>query len=230
MGAVLLQNDHPITYFSKLFCLRLSKASTYVHELHAITCAVKRWRQYLLGHYFVIQIDHRSLKELLTQVIQTPEQQFYLSKLLGYHYDIQYKLRKTNTVADALARCYEPAVAELNVLSTPQFLFIDELRGGLSLDADYQARCQQVASDPSLAPGYTVSNGLLLHKGRIWLPSSSRFMTLLLKEYHETPIGGHTGVVKTLKRLSAKFCWPNMRNDIKQFVRECVTCQQTKYS
>jgi hypothetical protein len=73
MGAVLLQNDHPIAYFSKLFCPRLSQASTYIRELHAITCAVKRWRQYLLGHHFVIQTDHSSLKELLTQVIQTPE-------------------------------------------------------------------------------------------------------------------------------------------------------------
>lgn len=30
MGAVLLQNDHPIAYFSKLFCPRLSKASIYI--------------------------------------------------------------------------------------------------------------------------------------------------------------------------------------------------------
>lgn len=37
MGAVLLQGDHPIAYFSKLFCPRLSKASTYIRELHAIT-------------------------------------------------------------------------------------------------------------------------------------------------------------------------------------------------
>jgi len=110
-----------ISYFSKLFCPCLSKASTYIRELHAITSAVKRWRQYLLVHYFVIQTDHRSLKELLTQVIQTLEQQFYLSKLLGYHYNIQYKPRKTNTVVDALSRCFEPTVTELNMLSTPQF-------------------------------------------------------------------------------------------------------------
>jgi hypothetical protein len=44
MGAVLLQGDHPIAYFSKIFCPRLSKASTYIRELHAITSAVKRWR------------------------------------------------------------------------------------------------------------------------------------------------------------------------------------------
>lgn len=40
MGAVLMQHNHPIAFFSKPFCPRLLKASTYVHELHAITTAV----------------------------------------------------------------------------------------------------------------------------------------------------------------------------------------------
>lgn len=44
MGVVLLQLGHPIAYFSKVFCPRLSRASTYLRELHAITCAVKHWR------------------------------------------------------------------------------------------------------------------------------------------------------------------------------------------
>jgi len=230
MGVVLLQGDHPIAYFSKLFCPRLSKASTYIRELHAITSAVKRWRQYLLGHYFVIQTDHRSLKELLTQVIQTPEQQFYLSKLLGYHYDIQYKSGKSNVVADALSRCWESPTAELSMLTTPQFLFIEELRNEMRQDPTYQEFCKKVNSDPSSYPDYVISNGLLLKKGRIWLPPNSRFKVLLMKEFHETPIGGHAGVVKTLKRLSANFFWESMRQDIKIFVECCLVCQQTKYS
>lgn len=41
------------------------------------------WCQYLLGHSFVILNDHKSLRKLMTQVIQTPEQQIYLAKLLG---------------------------------------------------------------------------------------------------------------------------------------------------
>ena len=62
MGAVLLQGGHPIAFFSQAFCPRMSKASAYLRELHAITSAVKRWRQYLLGSYFIIQTDHKSLK------------------------------------------------------------------------------------------------------------------------------------------------------------------------
>ena len=113
MGAVLIQDNHPLTYFSKVFCPCLSKLSAYIRELHAITNAVKRWRQYLLGHFFIIQTDQKSLKELLTQVIQTPEQQHYLVKLLGYDYDIQYKPSKLNIVVDALSRSPCPAQGQL---------------------------------------------------------------------------------------------------------------------
>ncbi|WVZ18571.1 hypothetical protein V8G54_005893 [Vigna mungo] len=104
IGVVLMQQDHPIAFFRKPFCPRLLRSSTYVRELHAITSTVKKWRQYLLGYPFVILTDHRSLKELMSQLIQTLEQQVYLSKLLSYDYTIQYRAGKHNVVADALSR------------------------------------------------------------------------------------------------------------------------------
>lgn len=65
-SAALMQHAHPIAFFSKPFCPRLLCSSTYVRELHAITSAMKKWRQNLLGHSFVILTDHRSLKELMS--------------------------------------------------------------------------------------------------------------------------------------------------------------------
>lgn len=49
-------------------------ASTYMRELCAITTTVKKWHTYLLGRRFVVHIDQRSLRELMTQVVQTLEQ------------------------------------------------------------------------------------------------------------------------------------------------------------
>lgn len=103
MGAVLSQRGHPIAYFSKPFSPKLLRASTYVRELFAITAAVKKWRQYLLGHSFIILTDHRSLKELMSQVVQTPEQHTYLARLMGYDYQIQYCSGSHNQAADALS-------------------------------------------------------------------------------------------------------------------------------
>ncbi|XP_077252438.1 uncharacterized protein LOC143891808 [Tasmannia lanceolata] len=90
-------------------------ASTYARELHAITQAVKKWTQYLLGRRpFIIRTDHRSLKELMSQVIQTPEQQQYLSKLLEFTYTIMYKPGKENKAADPLSRVSSVEVSNLD--------------------------------------------------------------------------------------------------------------------
>lgn len=73
VGAVLLQDGHALAYFSKILSPRLRESSTYAREMYAITEAVRRWRQYLLGRRFVIHTDHQSLRSLLHQTIQTPD-------------------------------------------------------------------------------------------------------------------------------------------------------------
>ena len=73
IGAVLTQQGHPIAYFSKKLGPKLRAFSTYIKELHAIVDVVYKWREYLLGRFFVIRTDHKSIKELLQQVIQTPD-------------------------------------------------------------------------------------------------------------------------------------------------------------
>ncbi|PNY04552.1 hypothetical protein L195_g000976 [Trifolium pratense] len=201
-------------------------ASTYVRELHAITSAVKRWRQYLLGHFFIIQTDHKSLKELLTRVIQSLEQQHYLSKLLGCHYEIQYKPGNTNVVVDALSRALDLTNSSLLHLTVPQFLFLDELL----LDPLFLELRDQCLINPNSLPDYQVIDGLLLRHGRIWLSPTSHFKELLLREYHETLVRGHAGLSKTMKRLLENFYWDNMNKEAQTFIRQCVICQQTKYS
>ncbi|MCI24542.1 hypothetical protein A2U01_0045726, partial [Trifolium medium] len=61
MRVVLIQDKHPICYYSHKFCPKMLSASTYVRELCAITSTVKKWRTYLLGCKFVIHTDQRSL-------------------------------------------------------------------------------------------------------------------------------------------------------------------------
>ena len=137
MGAVLAQNGHPMSCLSKPLSPKLRCSSTYVRELCVITTAVKKWRQYLLGHRFMIIIDHRSLKELLTQVIQTPELHMYLARLMLYDYDIQYRSRANNQAANALSRLPEmPATLHL-ILSVPSLTFLGELRHQLNSNASY---------------------------------------------------------------------------------------------
>lgn len=57
---------------------------------------VKKWRQYFFGRHFNIFTDQKSLEGLLNQVIQTLAQQRWITKLLGYDYEIFYAPGKKN--------------------------------------------------------------------------------------------------------------------------------------
>ena len=192
-------------------------ALTYVRELAAITTTVKKWRQYLLGHHFNIVTDHRSLKELLNQVIQTSEQHMYLARLMGYDYDIHYRSDNHNQAVNALSRFPKHDSTMLMVLSVPCLTFMKELHRKLDNHFDYQCHLQKVLTCPTKHPGLEVSQGLILNKGRIWLPRDLPIDSTLLTEYHATPIGGHTGVTKTLARIMDNFVWPGLRDDVAQF-------------
>ena len=84
----------------------------------AIVQSIRTWRLYLLGRKFYIQTDQRSLKYLIEQRIVTPEQQKWVSKLLGYDYEITYKPGRENSAADALSRVTDDP--SLNTLFVPQ--------------------------------------------------------------------------------------------------------------
>jgi len=91
IGAVLQQNRNPIAFISRQLGPKWAKLSVYDKELLAIVFVVQKWQQYLMGRTFVIRTDQKSLKHLLEQKISTPFQQFWLSKLMGFSYEIQYK-------------------------------------------------------------------------------------------------------------------------------------------
>ena len=225
IGAVLSQNGHPIAYFSKKLSPRMSAQSAYVQELFAITEAVAKFRHYLLGHYFIIRTDHKSLKHLSDQVIQTPEQQEWLPKLMGYHYSIEYKPGAQNQAADALSRSYFFA------FSVPRASIIDDIYLELRSSSELQDLLHRFHVDPMTMPHYFVRDGLLFFKDRIVIPHDARSLIMkILQEFHSSAVGGHSGFLRTLARISTQFFWKNMRNDIRSFVQHCQVCQQAKVS
>ena len=102
--AVLMQEGRPLAFYSQALKGKALFLSIYEKELMALVLSVKKWRPYLFGQNFVIKIDQQSLKHLLEQRIGTPMQHKWISKLLGYHFVVEFKRDKENLVADALSR------------------------------------------------------------------------------------------------------------------------------
>lgn len=92
------------------------------------------------------------------------------------------------------------------------------------------AKLRQELVEGEQLPGFTLDGGRLLFKGRMVLSKTSTFIPVLLREYHDTPTGGHSGEVKTYLRLASKWFWQGMRKKVAQYIRECVVCQRNKHS
>lgn len=54
----------------------------------SIVYAVEKWRYYLISLYFIIKTDHQSLMYLLEQSLQNEVQFIWLSRLMGFDYEI----------------------------------------------------------------------------------------------------------------------------------------------
>lgn len=104
VGAVLMQQGHPLAFFSKALGPRNQTLSTYDKECLAIILAIDKWKSYLQHNPFVIHTDKKSLVQLGDHKFNTHIQQKAFFKLMGLQYKIFYKPGITNKAADALSR------------------------------------------------------------------------------------------------------------------------------
>ena len=104
IGAVLMQQGHPIAFICKALSPKHQSLPVYDKEMFAVLFVVKKWHHFLIGRHFIIKTDHQPLKYLLEQKVVTPSQHVWLAQLMAYDFEIMYKKRSENRVADALSR------------------------------------------------------------------------------------------------------------------------------
>lgn len=224
IGAVLSQSKHPIAYFSKKMSPRMQSQSAYIRELYAVTEAVTKFRHYLIGHKFIIKTDHQALKHLNSQVIQTPEQQKWLPKLLGFDFTIEYKPGCENVIADGLSRCYYLA------FSTFHNSILQRIKSAQDQDNQCQHIIQEIQQGNLQYSEYTWKQNILWWKNKIVVPPILQLQQFLLQEFHSSLLGGHAGQLRTFARIALQFYWPGMRNSVKKFIKTCDICQRAKHT
>ena len=81
-----------------------------------------------MGRHFKVKNNHDSLKHFLEQKISSKEQQKWVTKMLGYEFEIIYKKWKLNFVSDALSGKNEEVEALLCAISITQPDWITKAR------------------------------------------------------------------------------------------------------
>ncbi|KAL0400344.1 UNVERIFIED_CONTAM: hypothetical protein Sradi_2377700 [Sesamum radiatum] len=126
------------------------------------------------------------------------------------------------------------AVSEV-VLKWRQYLLVipdllDQLRQYYAAHPDGQTLIQQIPRQPHDQLTYSPSNGFVMYKDCNFVPVVGDLSQRLLAEFHDSTIGGHSGVSATVARLATSFYWPRLLTDVKAYIKQCATYQSIKYN
>ena len=97
----------------------------------------------------------------MEQKLSSEEQQKWVTKMLGYDFEIIYKKWKLNVVADALSRKNEEVEALICVISIIQPNWITEGRDEWKKDEEVRTLIQNLQQDPSTSDTFSWKNDSL---------------------------------------------------------------------
>lgn len=255
VGAVLLQDQKPVAYFSKKFNSAETRYSTTEKELLGVLYALKEWRCYVLGTSFVVVTDHKANSFLQTQSLLSPRRARWAEYL--QQFDIKWEWSPgVGNPADPLSRCPNLAVAnvsgehlgEHSLLVEADMMGAGEAADSHSLPSQLEGMeaWVRVLKDAYLVDGWLSRkqnrrklahrNGFWYKNSRLYVPShyvsvdgaERNLRREILENLHGPPIVGHQGRDRTIELVARSWWWPGVNADVTDYVAHCDSCQRVK--
>ena len=227
VGSALHQVDgesmKPIAFFSKHLSIAQKSYSTYDRELLAVYLSVIHFKHVIEGRNVVVFTDHKPLVSAFNsqRVPKSDRQQRQLSYISEYICSFEHIRGAENIVADALSRCYSEETIEVNS--------IDLTLPGLEDLAFAQTDDEEILQYKERLSSFPVSKNLTIWCD-ISTPHPRPFVTTKYREsvFNRLHNLSHPGVKRTSELLKERYFWPNMKRDIKNWVHNCINCQESK--
>ncbi|KAA0061303.1 transposon Tf2-1 polyprotein isoform X1 [Cucumis melo var. makuwa] len=176
IGAVLMQNKRPIAFYSHTLAMRDRAKPVYERELMA---------------------SSTTMETLSFRIIQ-PQYQKWIAKLLGYSFEVVYKPGLENKAVNALSRM-QPIVHLYN-LTAPTLTDLKAIKEKVDNNERLKEIIRKLQSGEEVK-NYSMQHGILRYKGRVVIAKESLIPTIM-HMYHDSVFGGHSGFLKTNKRMT----------------------------
>lgn len=70
---------------------------------------------------------------------------------------------------------------------------------------------------------------LVEEEGKVVVDNDLTLREDILKLFHRSALGGHSGITPTLQRISSLLYWRGIKNFVNEYTRHCKVCQHNKF-
>ena len=231
VGAALHQivdgQPKPIGFFSKKLSASQQKYSTFDRELLAAYLASLHFKKFIEGREVLLFTDHKPLVAALQRPrdAKLDRQQRHMAVITELVSEFHYIRGKENVVADFLSRYPSEDIATVATVedhAAHQPCDLPAIADAQQNDEELKAFQPRLETFP-LPCGKQLFCDVSSRMPRPFVPEALR--SVLFKELHGLY---HPGVRSSIRLLTERYYWPDMRREIKELARLCLQCQQNK--
>ena len=222
----------PLFFYSKLLPDEPASKSRpiFFKELEAAYMTVKRVAKFLEGQHTTLYVDNEALYRALSnpkeQSAMVVRRMIFISQYVD---EIRLVSGRDNVVADALSRTHCNTLQINSLILRPQIDYSalvdeqsrDESLRNMSEDEHLKRKTKEI-DDKNRRVWVHEGNDL---KDRFYVPAAQ--IPIVIAACHELY---HPGVKGTTREVAQRFFWPQLKRDVRRFVKHCVDCQQAKAS
>lgn len=110
-----------------------------------------------------------------------------MTRLMGMHFKIVYIQGKESIAADALSRVAH--MMAMQAVSTIKPTWVQEILNSYAADPQAQQMLAKLAIVNLDATSFSLEQGLIKHKGNIWIEQNLALQTKLIAAFHSSPLG-----------------------------------------
>ena len=233
IGAVLMQKgdddkQHPVGFHSTTLTPAERNYDIYNLELLAIVKSLRHWHLLLVGspHKIKVFSDHMNLQYWRDPQKISRRVARKVLELADYDIEIHHLKGSANRQADVLSRRSDFDQGEGDnegVVVLPDALFARSMRLG---DGEKQSKdVIRLWVDPHQLKKI---DGVWQKDGRTVVTAKSPYTKQLIHNHHDLPVHGHPGISRTTDLVQRQYWWPQLRQDVIQYVWGCAECQRHK--